>query len=246
MSIKFTILGCGSSLGIPRIDGFYGNCDPKNKKNIRSRCSALISSKNLNILIDTSPDLKSQLLKKLQPKIPIKGRDIRPLESLLLPFPSLQKSEFFDPRQCLPKGTISSLAEGPSWTFSVQGANTKAPSLKITTSSTYTKTLFPSSRLGTICSMAPPSQHTELSSPEDIHWDKVKRIQNQVKLDPEFECFENGLHDIILKYQNCVSWNGEPGRTNLGETEICTGGASPVFIPPNRFSPDVAKIVEKH
>ena len=63
MSIKFTILGCGSSLGIPRIDGYYGSCDPKNKKNIRSRCSALISSKNLNILIDSSPDLKSQLLK---------------------------------------------------------------------------------------------------------------------------------------------------------------------------------------
>ena len=50
MSLKFTILGCGSSLGIPRIDGYYGNCDPKNKKNIRSRCSALIRSKNLNIL----------------------------------------------------------------------------------------------------------------------------------------------------------------------------------------------------
>jgi len=63
MSIKFTILGCGSSLGIPRIDGYYGSCDPKNKRNIRSRCSALISSKNLNILIDTSPDLKFQLLK---------------------------------------------------------------------------------------------------------------------------------------------------------------------------------------
>ena len=63
MSIKFTILGCGSSLGIPRIDGYYGSCDPKNKKNIRTRCSALISSKDLNILIDTSPDLKSQLLK---------------------------------------------------------------------------------------------------------------------------------------------------------------------------------------
>ena len=63
MRVKFTILGCGSSLGIPRIDGYYGSCDPKNKKNIRTRCSALISSKNLNILIDTSPDLKSQLLK---------------------------------------------------------------------------------------------------------------------------------------------------------------------------------------
>ena len=63
MSLKFTILGCGSSLGIPRIDGYYGSCDPKNKKNMRTRCSALISSKNLNILIDTSPDLRSQLLK---------------------------------------------------------------------------------------------------------------------------------------------------------------------------------------
>ena len=62
MRLKFTILGCGSSLGIPRIDGYYGNCDPKNKKNNRSRCSAIIRSKNLNILIDTSPDLKSQLL----------------------------------------------------------------------------------------------------------------------------------------------------------------------------------------
>ena len=32
MSVKFTILGCGSSLGSPRIDGYFGNCDPKIKK----------------------------------------------------------------------------------------------------------------------------------------------------------------------------------------------------------------------
>tara|TARA_Y100001970_G_scaffold237996_1_gene298907 strand:- start:2327 stop:3100 length:774 start_codon:yes stop_codon:yes gene_type:complete len=63
MSVKFTILGCGSSLGIPRIDGYFGKCDPKNKKNIRTRCSALISSTNMKILIDTSPDIKTQLIK---------------------------------------------------------------------------------------------------------------------------------------------------------------------------------------
>jgi phosphoribosyl 1,2-cyclic phosphate phosphodiesterase len=63
MSVKFTILGCGSSLGVPRIDGFFGNCDPKNNKNYRTRCSALIKSKDFNILIDTSPDLRFQLLK---------------------------------------------------------------------------------------------------------------------------------------------------------------------------------------
>ena len=62
MSISFVILGCGSSMGVPRADGFFGKCDPKNKKNYRSRCSGLIKSDGENILIDTSPDLRSQLL----------------------------------------------------------------------------------------------------------------------------------------------------------------------------------------
>ena len=62
MSTKFTILGCGSSVGVPRADGFTGNCNMTNKKNYRTRCSALIKFNNQNFLIDTSPDLKSQLL----------------------------------------------------------------------------------------------------------------------------------------------------------------------------------------
>ena len=62
MAIKFTILGCGSSMGVPRPDGYWGKCDPKEKKNYRTRCSALISTKKTNTLIDTSPDLRSQLL----------------------------------------------------------------------------------------------------------------------------------------------------------------------------------------
>ena len=62
MKVKFTILGCGSSLGVPRIDGYFGNCNPNNKRNYRTRCSALITLNNVNILIDTSPDLKKQLL----------------------------------------------------------------------------------------------------------------------------------------------------------------------------------------
>ena len=49
-------------MGVPRPDGFFGNCDPKNKKNYRTRCSALIKTSDENILIDTSPDLRSQLL----------------------------------------------------------------------------------------------------------------------------------------------------------------------------------------
>jgi len=67
--MKFTILGCGSSMGVPRPDSFFGNCDPKNKKNYRTRCSALIQTSDENILIDTSPDLRQQLLRHKIKKI---------------------------------------------------------------------------------------------------------------------------------------------------------------------------------
>ena len=62
MKTIITILGCGSSMGVPRADGYWGNCDSKNKKNYRTRCSLLITKGNNNILIDTSPDLRSQLI----------------------------------------------------------------------------------------------------------------------------------------------------------------------------------------
>jgi phosphoribosyl 1,2-cyclic phosphate phosphodiesterase len=60
---KFTILGCGSSLGSPWITNYWGNCNKKNKKNLRTRCCAHFQYKNISVLIDTSPDLKKQFLK---------------------------------------------------------------------------------------------------------------------------------------------------------------------------------------
>ena len=62
MKIVFTILGSGSSLGVPRIDGNFGKCNPKIKRNFRTRCSALLSTKNFNLLIDSSPDIRQQFL----------------------------------------------------------------------------------------------------------------------------------------------------------------------------------------
>ena len=63
MSLKFTILGCGSSMGVPRPDGYFGKCNPNNLKNYRTRCSAILQTKTDSILIDTSPDLRTQLIK---------------------------------------------------------------------------------------------------------------------------------------------------------------------------------------
>ena len=59
---KIIILGCGSSLGSPWITNYWGRCNKKNFLNIRTRCSAFIQKKNLSILIDTSPDIKKQIL----------------------------------------------------------------------------------------------------------------------------------------------------------------------------------------
>ncbi|PJE28870.1 phosphoribosyl 1,2-cyclic phosphate phosphodiesterase [Pseudooceanicola antarcticus] len=65
-TLTFTILGCGSSGGVPRIGGLWGDCDPENPKNRRRRCSLLIEQEGdegkTTVLIDTSPDLREQLL----------------------------------------------------------------------------------------------------------------------------------------------------------------------------------------
>jgi len=62
MKTQLIILGSGSSIGVPRIDGHWGNCNKNEKKNTRTRCSAIIIKGNNSILIDTSPDIRSQLL----------------------------------------------------------------------------------------------------------------------------------------------------------------------------------------
>ena len=64
--LVFTVLGCGSSGGVPRLGGHWGDCDPRNSKNRRKRCSLLVERESeqgtTRVLIDTSPDLRQQLL----------------------------------------------------------------------------------------------------------------------------------------------------------------------------------------
>jgi phosphoribosyl 1,2-cyclic phosphate phosphodiesterase len=67
MTLTVTILGCGSSGGVPRPALGWGACDPKNPRNRRRRCSLLVERHNptgqsTRILVDTSPDLREQLL----------------------------------------------------------------------------------------------------------------------------------------------------------------------------------------
>ena len=68
MRRRLTILGCGSSGGVPRIGSMWGKCDPENPKNRRRRCAVLVeqfqdnTGKATRVLVDTPPDLREQLL----------------------------------------------------------------------------------------------------------------------------------------------------------------------------------------
>ena len=81
MKNKFTILGCGSSLGSPWITNYSGKLK-KNSKNFRTRCCAHIQKGNLSILIDTSPDIKNQFLKN-KIKASTKLIDGKPVNSIV-------------------------------------------------------------------------------------------------------------------------------------------------------------------
>ena len=66
-TLEFTILGSGSSGGVPRADGNWGDCDPAEPKNHRSRCSLLVRrlgkggrTHQTTVIIDTAPDLRLQ------------------------------------------------------------------------------------------------------------------------------------------------------------------------------------------
>jgi phosphoribosyl 1,2-cyclic phosphate phosphodiesterase len=66
MTLVLTILGCGSSAGVPRPALGWGKCDPHNPRNRRRRCSLLVERRSdqgiTRIVIDTSPDLREQLI----------------------------------------------------------------------------------------------------------------------------------------------------------------------------------------
>ena len=64
--IRFRILGCGSSGGVPRLGGHWGDCDPENPKNRRQRCSILVERETdagvTRVLVDSGPDMRAQLV----------------------------------------------------------------------------------------------------------------------------------------------------------------------------------------
>ena len=93
--MKFIILGCGSSMGVPRPDGFFGNCNPNNKKNYRSRCSALIQTKDENILINQEP--KEEVDNFINS---LNNQQLEKITSFVQTMPSLKHSQEYECKKC--------------------------------------------------------------------------------------------------------------------------------------------------
>lgn len=60
--MRVRVLGCGTSSGVPRIGNDWGACDPAEPRNRRTRVSLLVEHEATRILVDTSPDMRAQLL----------------------------------------------------------------------------------------------------------------------------------------------------------------------------------------
>lgn len=67
--MKIRILGCGPSYGVPSLSRGFGECDPNNPKNIRTRTAILLQSKFGNIVFDSGPEIRQQLLAAGSPRI---------------------------------------------------------------------------------------------------------------------------------------------------------------------------------
>jgi len=61
--MKLTILGCGTSGGVPKVPEFWGACDPLNPKNRRTRASVMVETDTTRVVVDTTPDFRQQMLR---------------------------------------------------------------------------------------------------------------------------------------------------------------------------------------
>jgi phosphoribosyl 1,2-cyclic phosphate phosphodiesterase len=112
MTLEVTILGCGSSAGVPRVGQGFGACDPNNPKNHRRRCALLVDKpgpeKPTRLLVDAGPDVREQLI----------ATDVDGLDALLLTHPHADHIHGLDdvrPLTMQMRRMIDCYLDAPTW-----------------------------------------------------------------------------------------------------------------------------------
>lgn len=137
---RFTVLGCGSSPGVPRPNGDWGNCDPANPKNRRRRASLMVERVGKNgttrVIIDTGPDFRNQMIDALE------GKQERHLDAVVYTHPHADhihgiddlRSFVLDSKQLMPvyanRLTLNRLFEAFGYCFKTPYGSSYPPILK--------------------------------------------------------------------------------------------------------------------
>ena len=196
-------------------------------------------------LISTS-EAESVMCAVISPTVPLQGIKMAPHETIVVGANKNFKGSSFTPRQISFTSKDPTAFSSKTWQISeLKQFDSEVPKYEIQNLSLVPKTIYRNFNLGSICQILKRPNHiSHLPKEEQAH--RIKTISTSTKIDPQFTTnYLQQLIDVIIDYSDVISWDGSPGETTLGETQIHTGQATPVFCPPRRMSPDVAAIVEK-
>ena len=214
-----------------------------------------IKSDHLIFAPDGKPEVKIPMIPNtannifcasISPKVPQQGLHVLPLQTVSVPTNPIPDHGFFAPRIPSASSTSASFRTEPKGAFEevwqVQPPH-GGDTVLVTNLSPSVKTLYPNTKMGSICAVQLPSGDIADIGIPDIDSKRAK-IRSHIRVEKEFEkLFLQKIEDLLLQFTDAISWNGEPGFTTLVQTDIKTGHATPVFCPPRKMSPDVAAIV---
>ena len=221
-----------------------------NKFDISLGRSLLIYKPNQNnethIPIISTAESEAVMCATISPTVPRQGIKMAPHEKIIVRANKNFKGSTFTPRQVSFTTKDPTSFSSQAWQISeLKQSDSDIPKYEIQNLSLVPKTIYRNFNLGSICQILKRPNHIS-HLPKEEQENRIKTITNSTKIDPQFTTnYLQQLIDIIIDYSDVISWDGSPGETTLGETQIHTGSAAPVFCPPRRMSPDVAAIVEK-
>ena len=194
----------------------------------------------------SSTDTNSIMCSTISPILPLKGVKLQPHETMIVKADKNFDNSLFAPRRVAFQKKDLTAFSSKSWQISsITIPDSKFPQYEIKNLATIPKIVYKNFNLGYICQIVKRKNHITTLSKEEQAF-RIKTISSNVKIDPQFvDNYLQPIKDIIIDYSDVISWDGSPGQTTLGETNIHTGHAVPVFCPPRRMSPDVARIVKK-
>ena len=178
-------------------------------------------------------------VQRISPMVPKKGISIKPRQQIVVKSSGTMDNSFFvtrepdfSPKQVRDLNQIETDPDPEPWEVTQLSED---PTLfQVQNCSEITRQIYNNFRLGSLCTVLPPNSPKHLGNHQSDK-QKLQYIESKVKVEEQFsEKFQNKLEQLLFKFNDVISFNGEPGLTTLGETFIVTPhGTKPVYCQEN-------------